>query len=342
MSRRPFRLPAGERPFLEVASLGRSGSSGDRFTPAQIEQIRRTVRRVPEVMVKVTGGGTKTGAVVAHFAYISRKGKLEIETDAGERIDGKDAQRAYLAGWHLELSAGQYRGPHDQRENARKTKLVHNIVLSMPAPTPPEKVLAAARVFAREKFGVRHRYAMVLHTDQAHPHVHLVVKAEDLHGRRLHIGKPMLREWREDFARLMREQGIAANVTHRVLRGRNKGKKHYEIFRAQRWGQSTSLRTKVTAIATELMKTGRFSEPAARAQFVATRKAVVANWMKIADALDRQGEVVLAGDVRYFAKHLPPVLTDAERLAEKFTRHLAPLRDATRMREIRDVDVPIR
>lgn len=39
---------------------------------------------------------------------------------------------------------------------------------------------------------------------------------------RLHIDKAMLREWREDFARLMREQGIAANATSRSLRGQTK------------------------------------------------------------------------------------------------------------------------
>jgi type IV secretory pathway VirD2 relaxase len=146
------------------------------------------------VLVKVTGGGTTPGAVAAHFAYISRRGKLEIETDEGERIAGTDAQRTFLAAWHLELSAGQYRGPRDRRTQARETKLVHKIVLSMPTPTPPEKVLAAARAFAREKFGVRHRYAMALHADQANPHVHMVVKAEDEFGRRLHVDKPMLRE----------------------------------------------------------------------------------------------------------------------------------------------------
>lgn len=39
---------------------------------------------------------------------------------------------------------------------ARPVKLVQNIVLSMPPPTPPDKVLAAAKVFAREKFGAKH------------------------------------------------------------------------------------------------------------------------------------------------------------------------------------------
>jgi len=39
----------------------------------------------------------------------------------------------------------------------RAVKLVHNIVLSMPAPTPADKLLTAARIFAREKFGLKHR-----------------------------------------------------------------------------------------------------------------------------------------------------------------------------------------
>ena len=183
-----------------------------RFSRAQIAQISRTVRHTPEVMVKVTGGGTSRGAVAAHFAYISRRGSLEIETDEGERIGRLDEQRRLIDDWHLELTAGQYRTQRDGGPARRPTKLVHNIVLSMPSPTPPDKVLAAARQFARENFR-QHRYAMVLHTHQQHPHVHLVVKAENELGRRLHIDKQLLRDWREHFAQLMREQGIAANAT---------------------------------------------------------------------------------------------------------------------------------
>jgi NAD dependent epimerase/dehydratase family enzyme len=94
-------------------------------------------------------------------------------------------------------------------------------------------------------------------------------------------------------------------------------------------------------IATELAKNGRFSEPA-RAKLVETRKAVVANWMKIADTLDGQGEVILAGDVRYFAKHLPPALTDTERLAAKFAQQLALSWEAPRARQTPDVNTPVR
>jgi hypothetical protein len=37
---------------------------------------------------------------------------------------------------------------------------------------------------------------MVLHTDQPHPHVHLVVKAMSEQGQRLNIRKATAREWR--------------------------------------------------------------------------------------------------------------------------------------------------
>ena len=96
---------------------------------------------------------------------------------------------------------------------------------------------------------------MVLHTDQKHPHVHLVVKAENELGRRLHIDKQRLREWREDFARLMREQGIAANATPRAIRGENKKYPRERAFKAQRYGKSTALHDQVIGIANELSRT---------------------------------------------------------------------------------------
>jgi hypothetical protein len=59
MASRPVRLPRDGQSFLDIFSAGRRGSSGRpiQFTQSQIVQIARTVRRTPEVMVKVTGGG---------------------------------------------------------------------------------------------------------------------------------------------------------------------------------------------------------------------------------------------------------------------------------------------
>jgi hypothetical protein len=277
-------------------------------------------------MVKVTGGGRSSRAVGAHFSYISGKGKIEIETDEGQRVD-KEGQKDLLKGWHLELTPGQYRKGIDEQHPPRPLKLVHNIMLSMPRPTPPDKVLAAARAFAREHFGAKHHYAMALHTHQDHPHVHLVVKAEGRDGLRLHIDKAMLREWREHFAELMRAQGVPANATPRVVRGRTKSRLKEASYQAIRRGRSDRLRARVHDVARELKSTKTIHDPA-HAKLLATRQAVVDGWIKVAAALDAQGEIVLAGDVRYFAKHLPPVLTDRERLAAEFTRFVNTERSA--------------
>lgn len=333
MSRRPVRLPSEAPALLDIASHGRPGprtSTGLRI--GQIEQVRRTVRRTPEVMVKVTGGGRKVSNVAAHLAYISHDGELELETDDGHRLS-KAGQKDLLKDWHLDLSPGQYRPPpRSPKKPYRGIKLVHNIVLSMPAPTPPDKVLAAARTFAREKFGLNHRYALALHTHQKHPHVHLVVKAEGLDRSRLHIDKAMLRGWRQDFARMMREQGIAANATTRAVRGRSKGAERDGRYRTKRRGSSHALREEVESIAKELIKSGTIRDPG-RAKLLETRKAVVAGWLGVATLLDRQGETALAADVRQFVRSMPPVLTDRERLAAELIRHARAQRSAQTQRD---------
>lgn len=185
--------------------------------------ISRTVRRAPEVVVKVSGGGHTLGAVAAHFEYISRQGELEIETDGEDLLQGKEAALALAEDWDLEIDAALDRWDHMARGGrTAHPKLVHNIVLSMPAGTPPSRLLAASREFAREEFALQHRYAMVLHTDSDHPHVHLVVSAHDREGKRLNVRKADLRRWRERFAEQLRRQGLEANATPAQLRDAGK------------------------------------------------------------------------------------------------------------------------
>jgi len=201
--KRPFRLPHSVEGGMlqDIVSYGRRAPSERelRLLPAQIEEIARTVRHAPEVMVKISGGGRSAKAVAAHFRYIGRQA-FEIETDHGEHIRGQEAQRALIADWELELDAAESRSPYRGVSGRKPAKLVHNIVLSMPKGAPAAGVLEASRAFAREQFALKHRYALVLHTDQPHPHVHLVVKAMSEQGRRINIRKETLREWRRKFA----------------------------------------------------------------------------------------------------------------------------------------------
>ena len=329
MHKYPAQLTGKPREEFEIVSRGRRAPSHPRwFTPAEVSLIARTVRRALEVMVTVTGGGVKIGAVSAHLTYISRRGELGVENDEGRRLMERTELKALLEDWRLDLTSGLYR-PRNAGRVTRSSKLVHNIVLSMPSRTPPDKVLTAAKKFARERFALQHRYALVLHADQANPHVHLVVKAESESGKRLHIDKAMLRDWREQFAALMREQGIAANATPRAVRGRNRGKLPTGIFSAQRYGKSTAVHQRLVGIAQELNATDTIRD-AARPPLIETRRAFVAGWQKAADILEGQGEATLAWEVRQFIETLPRLMTDRQSLAIRFAEFQAQQREAGR------------
>jgi type IV secretory pathway VirD2 relaxase len=125
-----------------------------------------------------------------------------------------------------------------------------------PARTPPGTALAAVRDFAREEFGIKHRYAVVLHTDEAHPHVHVVAKAVCEAGVRLNTRKATLRHWRRQFAQQLRVRGVEANATERSVRGQSRAPKLDPIFRAAQRGESSHMAARVHDVARELKAIG--------------------------------------------------------------------------------------
>src|SRR5271166_5602215 len=113
MAKRTISVREG-RLLLDLVSYGRRGPGQTyRLSPAQVEHIARTVRRVPEVMVKVSGGGQSAKAVLAHFKYIDRHGDLEIETDEGEQLRGRGVERSLVEEWDLEADAADSSSPYD-------------------------------------------------------------------------------------------------------------------------------------------------------------------------------------------------------------------------------------
>ena len=315
MARRVSEPTSGRLTELDLVGYGRRGRHTPlEFSRAQLDQIRRSVRGVPEVMIKVSGGGKNAAAVKAHVAYIDRHGKLEVHTDEGEILLGKAVAEQLAQDWNLEAGRGQYRPEPKPGQIDRRPKQVHNVVFSMPKGTPPENLLLATQKFAREKFALKHRYAMVLHTDQGHPHVHLAVKAVSEQGERLYIRKATLRAWRQDFAQYLRERGVAANATPTQLRGKSKEHTRDGIYRALKRGQSTFMRRKVEAVAGELLGSGLRPEPGT-AKLLSTRRQVVEDWKATAGLLQAQGRQSLAGDVDAFLRDMPAPSTDKALLA---------------------------
>lgn len=308
-----FRLPR-EESLLNIVSYGSSAlhENGPRLTPAQVALVRRTVQRVPEVMVKVLPRSSNDlKAAGKHLDYISRHGTLPLEMDGGEDPEGRKGM-AILDEWDLDIDDLRRQASLAAVNGRKPPKLIHKLMFSMPAGTPPDKVLAAVRNFAREKFWGDHRYTFVLHTDEDHPHVHLVLKAVSEQGVRLNIKKATLRHWRSEFARNLGLLGVPANATERAVRGESRSSKKDGIYRACLRGDSTYMRAQAEAIASQLLIGNIRVEPGKR-NLIETRKAVESGWRFVADKLSKDGRREFSEEIRRFVDRMPPVRTERER-----------------------------
>jgi hypothetical protein len=242
------------------------------------------VRRAPQVMVKVTGGGRGMKAIAAHLRYISKNGRLDIEDEQGRNSRGKDALRDIAEEWRF--GGTLIDDVSDRRE-------AFNIMLSMPrGSADPLIVQRAAREFAQAELA-DHKYVMVLHDHQANPHVHISVRAESVQGKRLNPRKADLHRWRETFAEKLRGWGIEAEATRQATRGRDR---NYDELWQVKARQDARLLTPRS-----LRKTG----PQARA----SRTAALEAWQHIRGALraspnadDQRLAAGIAGFVRDFQR----------------------------------------
>lgn len=273
-------------------------------------KIRRVVERATEAMVKITGRVRDKAHLKAHFEYISRNCKIELENERGEIIATKKRLLEEHKDWSDEFGK--------VRANERHTV---NIVLSMPAGTDPEAVRRAARAFAKEQFGETHQYVMALQhpgndAKSKQPHVHLAVKTRGYDGSRLDPKKADLQDWRETFAEKMQEQGYDVVATPRRSRGVvEKGKRG--VVRQieddkKRPGRSRVQAAKVREAADDLA--GRsVSQNPYRDQIVQTQTEIRKGWLAGAQELEASGatdDLELAAKIRAFVASMPKQLQD--------------------------------
>jgi hypothetical protein len=253
-------MPARAIPTLRGASTRQRAAT----IRARIEAT--VVRRAPQVVVKVTGGGRGMRAIAAHFRYISKNGQLVVENELGELMHGKDVLRELADDWRF---GGTLIADVSPRREA------FNIMLSMPRGTDPLVVHCAAREFAKAELA-NHKYVMVLHDHQANPHVHISVRAESKHGKRLNPRKVDLQRWRETFAERLREWGVDAEATRQATRGRSQ---NYEPLWRIKAGEGNRLQSHCA---------GPGTKSSARAR--ATRARAAEAWDQIARALAASGD----------------------------------------------------
>jgi hypothetical protein len=322
-----FRLSPSER-------LGEHGKLGGRDWSTIKDQLRRTVRSSPEVVINVQGSRRKKDDdhtsienVLRYMIYISRNGRLLTTDEKDANVGGANAIRDTHDTWNLDL----------QRMRSGKSEPLHpafNFIFSMPARTDPDKLLDAVQAFAREHFA-GHQYMMALHTPETepdrkkdkspeHPHVHLILRAENENGKRIYIRKGDLRAWREAFAAELRARGIDANATSRAERGKSlKTTCGAEWHIDKRYQEATA---RGETVEPSWAKIARFREAAQELHeglteptrwelaIAARRRDVMRELAQNAARLREEGDNELADQVDRFMQDMPPVDTERRRM----------------------------
>jgi hypothetical protein len=179
-----------------------------------LQRLDRTAKRAPQVVVKITSRIHGAASTVGAFTYVGRIGMSDKEPIGVETSEGKQLMSAQ----EMMILAREWQQWEQSDEARRKGATAIAMVFSMPPGTDPEAVRDAVRDFAENDMANR-RWVMALHTDEAHPHVHLVIAGRDNDGRRFNPNREFLQHCRERFAENLRERGIEADATIRMTRG---------------------------------------------------------------------------------------------------------------------------
>jgi len=176
-------------------------------------KLARIVSKAPEVMVKVSGRTRDSGHLMEHMNYITRNGKLSVETDYG-LMKGRESIKDLHADWADDEII--YKGQHQ----VRKASLSVNMVLSMPPGIDREKFRNAVNDFVNSELRPRVDVMVAFHHDTNHPHAHVTVRGRQHNGQTFNPGKSVLERYREQFAIALRRRGIEAEATPRYARGK--------------------------------------------------------------------------------------------------------------------------
>ncbi|WP_306115062.1 MULTISPECIES: relaxase/mobilization nuclease domain-containing protein [unclassified Roseovarius] len=322
------------------SGVGRSETQAASISAADKARLARVVRGAPEVMAKVSKPAkmdkhgnpiqvnrqTEGARVAAHFDYISRNGKLDLENGLGDVLTGMAATAALCAEWMQSHDEDRANGLASDR-----TRITTSIVFSMPDNTNASAVKDAVRALAQQEFGGRHDYVMALHTDTKHPHVHLTVRTVGHDGIKLNLRKADLQHLRDTFATKLRQRGIEAESTPRSARGVTRRGERTPVYKIRQRGEAVAIdKAKQREVRRDVADHGgQIPDRPWDTAIVARRNRVLTTYSAAAAILTRSPDPedrALARATEKFAAGLTDVTTERAALA----REVAVEQSATR------------
>lgn len=290
-----------------------------RLTPALLksaafrERLGRIAAGAAGPVVTFAGAPKSLAALRANLDYISRGGELPLIGRDGEVLLGRDELRARAEDWHLD----RY-GWH------RDMNLAVSLVASMPPGVPHKPVFEAAADFAQGSF-TKNAWLLARHDDEAHPHVHISVRAQSDDGLQFHPGPAEFRQMRERFAQNLRDHGIEAEAAPRWARGKAIKAQDRQVYLMERdfregLGPEPHYAAKDAAEAFQIARGRDAFERPWEQRLKERHREVRKAYLSIAEALERLGSIedrTLAGQLRGFVERMQPPLTRRELLVRE-------------------------
>ncbi len=197
----------------------------------------RIAQRRPQAILKITRYGHGGHKILGHIHYVSRHGRLTLEDENGEQIEGTRVPRQRVQLWAEQAGVGMGEPDAAKQRNRRVTA---HFILDAGATANPEALTKTVRQFLADRFGKDgHEYFFVRHDDTKQPHVHVVLNLMNGQGKRLHTSVAEVQSWRESFAEIARKNGIDVDATRAWERGkaptRSRGLVRYGAPKPARW-----------------------------------------------------------------------------------------------------------
>jgi hypothetical protein len=121
-----------------------------------LADMLQTVSRKTQAIYKISSFGKSQKKIAAHLSYISRRGKLKLEDQNGNKVSSLKEQRTALDIWS-----------EDFGDDPRSRNTMH-LVLSTPPGTNRENTLKAANEFLEVEYKAGgHEYLFVAHNERS-------------------------------------------------------------------------------------------------------------------------------------------------------------------------------
>ena len=206
----------------EFGKAGRGKAGGSLFSARACNLWRVAQGSNAAVLKKITRGGTHTGTqLAAQLTYLFRKSEAVFghaaECELGARTLSAEQRKELVLDWQ------------DAWRGAPKNGHTTHLLLSFPADLSAQKALRIAEEWAFEMFQsgthVEDEWAYVaaLHTDRAHPHVHIVLNNRGLHNDEwFYIARDhvfCLDIMKERLVGIAADMGVELDASSRLERG---------------------------------------------------------------------------------------------------------------------------